>query len=150
MCMIVHCKMFWLLMTCMQYNLDYGGCMNMAICDGLSGCYWVLSTRSHVSSCSHHTTQISTNAPYCNKVKLFVHFIKFLSSKYQVTRCVCETQMPQIMVNSKDGKVHKDRYLDTTRKMFHMSIPSDKAFPWVPTFSIQWPWPCSLAYCGKI
>ena len=31
------------------------------------------------------------------------------------TILACETQMPPIMVNSKDGKVHKDRYLDTIR-----------------------------------
>ena len=29
------------------------------------------------------------------------------------TRCVCETQMPLIMANSKDGQGHKDKYLDT-------------------------------------
>ena len=29
------------------------------------------------------------------------------------TRCVCETQMPPIMANSKDGLGHKDKYLDT-------------------------------------
>ena len=31
------------------------------------------------------------------------------------TRCVCETQMPPIMANSKDGQGHKDKYLDTSR-----------------------------------
>ena len=30
-----------------------------------------------------------------------------LASLYE-TRCVCETQMPPIMANSKDGKGHKD------------------------------------------
>ena len=30
------------------------------------------------------------------------------------TRCVCETQMPPIMANSKDGHGHKDKYLDTS------------------------------------
>ena len=33
------------------------------------------------------------------------------------TRCVCETQMPTIMANSKDGQGHKDKYLDTSRKI---------------------------------
>ena len=33
------------------------------------------------------------------------------------TRCVCETQMPPIMANSKDGQGHKDKYLDTSRKI---------------------------------
>ena len=28
-------------------------------------------------------------------------------------RCVCETQMPPIMANSKDGQGHWDKYLDT-------------------------------------
>ena len=32
-----------------------------------------------------------------------------------LTRCVCETQMPPIMANSKDGQGHKDKYLDTSR-----------------------------------
>ena len=33
------------------------------------------------------------------------------------TWCVCETQMPPIMANSKDGQGHKDKYLDTSRKI---------------------------------
>ena len=33
------------------------------------------------------------------------------------TRCVCEAQMPLIMANSKDGQGHKDKYLDTSRKI---------------------------------
>ena len=33
------------------------------------------------------------------------------------TRCVCETQMPPIMDNSKDGQGHKDKYLDTSRNI---------------------------------
>ena len=32
------------------------------------------------------------------------------------TRCVCETQMPPIMANFKDGQGHKDKYLHTSRK----------------------------------
>ena len=32
------------------------------------------------------------------------------------TRCVCETQMPPIMANFKDGQGHKDKYFDTSRK----------------------------------
>ena len=35
----------------------------------------------------------------------------------EVTRCVCETQMPPIMAHTKDGDGHKDRYLDTSRKI---------------------------------
>ena len=33
------------------------------------------------------------------------------------TKCVCDTQMPPIMDNSKDGQGHKDKYLDTSRKI---------------------------------
>ena len=33
------------------------------------------------------------------------------------TRCVCDTQMPPIMANSKDGQGHKDKYIDTSRKI---------------------------------
>ena len=33
------------------------------------------------------------------------------------TRCVCETQMPPIMVNSNDDQDHKDIYFDTSRKI---------------------------------
>ena len=29
------------------------------------------------------------------------------------TKCVCETQMPPKMANSKYGQGHKDKYLDT-------------------------------------
>ena len=28
--------------------------------------------------------------------------------------------------------------------IFHMNIPCDKTFSWVPLFFILWPWPCSL------
>ena len=33
------------------------------------------------------------------------------------TRCVCGTQMPPIMAYSNNGKGHKDKYLDTSRKI---------------------------------
>ena len=39
--------------------------------------------------------------------------------KTERTRCVCETQMPMIMANSKDGQDHKDKYFDTSRKSCH-------------------------------
>ena len=35
----------------------------------------------------------------------------------RTTRCVCETQMPSIMANSKDGHGHNYKYLDTSRKI---------------------------------
>ena len=38
------------------------------------------------------------------------------------TRCVCETQMPLIMANSKDGLGHKDKYLDTSRKILSQEM----------------------------
>ena len=38
------------------------------------------------------------------------------------TRCVCETQMPPIMANSKDGQGHKDKYLDTSRKILSQEM----------------------------
>ena len=33
------------------------------------------------------------------------------------TICVCETQMPPIIANAKDGQGHKDKYLDNSRKV---------------------------------
>ena len=38
------------------------------------------------------------------------------------TRCVCETQMPPIMANSKDGQGHNDKYLDTSRKILSQEM----------------------------
>ena len=38
------------------------------------------------------------------------------------TRCVCETQMPPIMANSKDSQDHKDKYLDTSRKILSQEM----------------------------
>ena len=38
------------------------------------------------------------------------------------TRCVCETQMPPIMSNSKYGKGHKDKYLDTSTKILSQDM----------------------------
>ena len=32
------------------------------------------------------------------------------------TKCVCETQMPPIMANTKDGLGHKEKYFDTSTK----------------------------------
>ena len=39
-----------------------------------------------------------------------------------LTRCVCETQMPPIMVNSKDGQDHKDIYFDTSEKILSQEM----------------------------
>ena len=35
-------------------------------------------------------------------------------------RCVCETKMPLIMGNSKDGQGFKDKYLDTSKKILSL------------------------------
>ena len=34
--------------------------------------------------------------------------------------------------------------------IFHLSIPCDKTFPWVPFFLTLWPWPLNLTYCWKL
>ena len=57
-----------------------------------------------------------------------------VNTKYQQqTRCVCETQMPPIMANSKDGQGHKDKYLDTSRKILSqkMLMCNMKAFTFI-------------------
>ena len=33
--------------------------------------------------------------------------------------------------------------------IYHMSIPCDKTFPWVPLFFTMWPWPWSLTHFKK-
>ena len=38
------------------------------------------------------------------------------------TRCVCETQMPPINANSKDGQGHKDKFLDVSRKILSQEM----------------------------
>ena len=38
------------------------------------------------------------------------------------TRCVCETQMPPIMANSNEGQYHKDKYVDTSRKILSQEM----------------------------
>ena len=48
--------------------------------------------------------------------------ILFSTRVHTKTRCVCETQMPQIMTNSKDGQGHKDKYLDTSRKILSQEM----------------------------
>ena len=45
--------------------------------------------------------------------------LKLLSYYRLKTRCVCETQMTPILTNSKYGKGHKDKYLDTSTKKRH-------------------------------
>ena len=42
--------------------------------------------------------------------------------KYKQDVSVCETQMPQIMAYSKDGKGHKDKYFDTSRKILSIQM----------------------------
>ena len=51
--------------------------------------------------------------------KLFTELVLLIQiyREHVQTRCVCETQMPPIMANSKDGQGHKDKYLDTSRKI---------------------------------
>ena len=53
------------------------------------------------------------------------------------TRCVCETQMPPIMANSNDGQGHKDKYLDTSRKILsqEMLMCNNKALVQVQSVS---------------
>ena len=41
-------------------------------------------------------------------IQLYVYFII-------KTRCVSESQMPSILVNSKNGHGHKDKYFNTSR-----------------------------------
>ena len=38
------------------------------------------------------------------------------------TRCICETQMPPIIANSKDGLGYKNKYVDTGRKILSQEI----------------------------
>ena len=50
------------------------------------------------------------------------------------TRCVCETQMPPLMANSKDGQGHndikdnKDKYLDLVTRNVHMQYESSNIY----------------------
>ena len=39
--------------------------------------------------------------------------------------------------------------LNARALIFHMSIPCDKTFPWVPLFMTRWPWPWSLTHFLK-
>ena len=41
---------------------------------------------------------------------------------------LCETQMPPIMANSKDGQGHKKKYLDTSRKNAHVQYESSNIY----------------------
>ena len=49
-------------------------------------------------------------------------FYSIKSTKIIRTRCVCETKMPPIMANSKDGQVHKDKYLNTSTKILSQEM----------------------------
>ena len=37
--------------------------------------------------------------------------------KFSYINMICETQMPPMMTNSKDSQDHKDKYLNTGRKI---------------------------------
>ena len=50
---------------------------------------------------------------HCAKQSYVLGTFNYTYKPINSTRCVCETQMPPIMVNSKDGLGHKDKYLDT-------------------------------------
>ena len=41
-------------------------------------------------------------------------------------RCGCETHMPPTMANSKDSHSHKDKYVDTSRKILEYSSELSK------------------------
>ena len=70
-----------------------------------------------------------------NKFKIIIYLLYNLSIcslynnvrsncliKLTETRCVCETQMPPIIANSKDVHGHKDKYLDTSRKILSQGM----------------------------
>ena len=52
------------------------------------------------------------------------HFFKrdFVYEYSQKTRCVCETQMPPIIANSKDGQDNNDIYFDTSRQILSQEM----------------------------
>ena len=60
--------------------------------------------------------KFDTNSMWCMFTKQ-TKDRKSQESSHKGTRCVCETQMPPIMANSKDGLGHKDKYLDASRKI---------------------------------
>ena len=49
-------------------------------------------------------------------LQCFLHYFE------RKTRCVCETQMPPKMTNSKDGQGHMVKYLDTSRKILSQEM----------------------------
>ena len=51
----------------------------------------------------------------CNKVCTAIRSVT-------QTRCVCKPQIPLIMANTKDGKSHKDKYFDTSRKILSQKM----------------------------
>ena len=74
---------------------------------------------------------------YLDLIECMVHMsINYFIFKIPATtRCVCETQMPPIIANSKDDQGHKDKYLDTSGKILsrEMIMCNMKA----PIFIIQ-------------
>ena len=76
----------------------------------------------HVLSTHAHLINHETNFNICMFIAAFYQ-IKFslnvscATFEYCIRRRVCETQMPPIMANSKEGQGHKDKYFDTSRRI---------------------------------
>ena len=74
-----------------------------------------------------HSLQCNIQAKYFTDHYFFVFHSHAIyntdNNQYSAkTRCVCETQMHPIMANSKDGQGHKDKYLDTSRKILSQEM----------------------------
>ena len=54
-------------------------------------------------------------------VKLYTKIFDGARQYSVKTKCVCETQMPPMMANSKDGLDHTDKYHETSRKILPCS-----------------------------
>ena len=72
-----------------------------------------------------HSLQCNIQAKYFTDHYFFVFHSHAIyntdNNQYSAkTRCVCETQMPPIM--AKDGQGHKDKYLDTSRKILSQEM----------------------------
>ena len=87
---------------------------------------------------------------HCEIRKIPVHSFIFLCPRDRRSVSYCFCPVCHSVILSKNFNLANNFWTENARALiFHMSIPCDNTFPWVPLFFTLWPWPSSLTHFLK-